>query len=145
MTEIFRYRTIWISDFHLGTKGCRADLLLDFLKNNDSDTLFLVGDIVDGWRLKSAWYWPQQHNDVVQKILQKARKGTNVVYVPGNHDEFARGFVDHQFGDIAIKRNTVHTLADGRRLLILHGDEFDAVIKSVKWLAYLGDWAYRFL
>jgi UDP-2,3-diacylglucosamine pyrophosphatase LpxH len=143
MTEIFHYRTIWISDFHLGTKGCRADLLLDFLKNNDSDTLFLVGDIVDGWRLKSAWYWPQAHNDVVQKILQKARNGTNVVYVPGNHDEFARGFVDHQFGDIAIKRNTVHTLADGRRLLILHGDEFDAVIKSVKWLAYLGDWAYR--
>jgi UDP-2,3-diacylglucosamine pyrophosphatase LpxH len=143
MTEIFHYRTIWISDFHLGTKNCRADLLLDFLQNNDSDTLFLVGDIVDGWRLKSAWYWPQQHNDVVQTILGKAREGTHIVYVPGNHDEFARGWINHQFGGIEIKRNTLHTLADGRRLLILHGDEFDAVIKSAKWLAYLGDWAYR--
>src|SRR4051812_8142301 len=88
-----RHRTIWISDVHLGTPGCKAEFLLDFLKWNESDTLYLVGDILDGWRLRKGWHWPQAHNDVVQKILRKARKGTRVVYVPGNHDEFARGYV----------------------------------------------------
>lgn len=143
MTEIFHYRTIWISDVHLGTKSCQAALLLDFIKHNESDTLFLVGDIVDGWRLKGAWYWPQDHNDVVQKILRKARKGTRVVYIPGNHDEFARGFVDHRFGGIEINQTAMHSLADGRMLLIMHGDELDAVVQSAKWLAFLGDRAYR--
>ncbi len=143
MPTTFHYRTIWISDVHLGTKGCQAELLLDFIKYNDSETLYLVGDIIDGWRLKRAWYWPQSHNDVIQKILRKARKGTKVVYVPGNHDEFARPFINHQFGGIDIKRNIIHVTADGRRLLTMHGDELDAVVKSVKWLAYVGDWAYR--
>lgn len=143
MTQTYRYRTIWISDVHLGSKGCQAELLLDFLKHTESDTLYLVGDIVDGWRLKSAWYWPQAHNDVVQKLLRKARKGTRVLFVPGNHDEFARPFVDHQFGGIEVHRDLIHETADGRRLLIIHGDELDAVVQSAKWLAHIGDWAYR--
>jgi UDP-2,3-diacylglucosamine pyrophosphatase LpxH len=137
-----RFRTIWISDVHLGTKGCKADFLLDFLKNTESDTLYLVGDIVDGWRLKRSWYWPQAHNDVVQKILRKARKGTRVVFIPGNHDEFARDYTDHNFGDIEVLQDAVHTTADGRRLAVLHGDAFDGVVKYAKWLAHLGDGAY---
>jgi len=143
MTHTFRYRTIWISDVHLGTKGCQAELLLDFLKHTESDTLYLVGDMIDGWRLKSAWYWPQAHNDVVQKLLRKARKGTRVIYVPGNHDEFARAYINHQFGGVVVQRHVMHRTADGRRLLVMHGDELDAVIQSAKWLAFLGDWAYR--
>jgi UDP-2,3-diacylglucosamine pyrophosphatase LpxH len=142
MTETHRYRTIWISDVHLGTKGCQPELLLDFLKHTESETLYLVGDMVDGWKLKSSWYWPQAHNDIAQKLLRKARKGTRVIFVPGNHDEFARPFVDHQFGGIEVRRDTIHVTADGRRLLIIHGDELDAVVQSAKWLAHLGDWAY---
>ncbi len=143
MTQTYRYRTIWISDVHLGSKGCRAELLLDFLKHTESESLYLVGDIVDGWRLKSAWYWPQTHNDVVQKLLRKAQKGTRVLFIPGNHDEFARQFVNHQFGGIEVHQDHTHETADGRRLLIIHGDELDAVVQSAKWLAYVGDWAYR--
>ena len=137
-----QYRSIWISDVHLGTRGCKADFLLDFLKHTESEHLYLVGDIVDGWRLRRSWYWPQAHNDVVQKILRKARKGTDVVFVPGNHDEFARGYTEHSFGDIKVVAQAIHTTADGRRLLVLHGDAFDGVVKYAKWLAHLGDWAY---
>jgi UDP-2,3-diacylglucosamine pyrophosphatase LpxH len=140
--SIRRFRTIWISDIHLGTRGCQAEFLLDFLKCTESDTLYLVGDIVDGWRLKRSWYWPQAHNDVVQKILRKARKGTRVVFIPGNHDEFARDYAEHNFGDIAVARQAIHVTKDGRRLLILHGDAFDGVVKYAKWLARLGDRAY---
>lgn len=137
-----RYRTIWISDIHLGTRGCKADFLLEFLKCTESDTLYLVGDIVDGWRLKKSWYWPQAHNDVVQKILRKARKGTRVVFIPGNHDEFARDYTGHSFGDIEVMDAAEHVTADGKRLMILHGDAFDGVVKYAKWLAHLGDTAY---
>lgn len=137
-----RYRAIWISDVHLGTRGCKAEFLLDFLKNTESDDLYLVGDIVDGWRLKRSWYWPQAHNDVVQKLLRKARKGTRVIFVPGNHDEFAREYVEHSFGDIQVMDHAVHETADGKKLLVLHGDRFDGVVKYAKWLAHLGDWAY---
>jgi UDP-2,3-diacylglucosamine pyrophosphatase LpxH len=137
-----RYRTIWISDIHLGTRGCKADDLLDFLKDTDSETLYLVGDIVDGWRLRKSWYWPQAHNDVVQKILRKARKGTRVVFVPGNHDEFVRDYHGLLFGDIKVENSAIHHTADGRRLLILHGDAFDGVVKHARWLALLGDRAY---
>ncbi len=137
-----RFRAIWISDVHLGTAGCRADHLLDFLKHNESDYLYLVGDIVDGWQLKKTWYWKQSHNDVVQKVLRKARKGTHVVYVPGNHDEAARHYTGLDFGGIAIRREAEHRTADGKRLLIIHGDEFDGVIQHVKWLAYVGDSLY---
>ena len=138
-----QYRTIWISDVHLGTSGCKAEFLLDFLRWNESETLYLVGDIIDGWKLSKSWYWHQTHNDVVQKILRKARKGTKVIYVPGNHDEFAREYTGLSFGEVAVEKQFIHETADGRRLLVLHGDEFDAVIKFAKWLALLGDHAYQ--
>ena len=138
-----RYRTIWISDTHLGTRGCNAGALLDFLREHDSDTLYLVGDIVDGWKLRRSWYWPQSHNDIVQKLLRKARKGTRVIYVPGNHDECFREYVDLSFGGIALVRDAVHVTADGRRLLVIHGDEFDGVVRYARWLALLGDYAYQ--
>ena len=136
------YGTIWISDIHLGTRGCKADFLIDFLRYNDADTIYLVGDIIDGWRLKRSWYWPQTHNDVVQKVLRKVRKGTRVVYVPGNHDEWLRDYTLLQFGGGEVAEEVVHVTADGRRLLVLHGDVFDAVVKHARWLALLGDKAY---
>jgi UDP-2,3-diacylglucosamine pyrophosphatase LpxH len=139
-----RYRAIFISDLHLGTPGCQAHALLDFLKAHPSDSLYLVGDIVDGWQLRRKWYWPQSHNDVVQKLLKRARKGCRVVYLPGNHDEFARQFIGHQFGGIEIVNETVHTTADGRRLWVVHGDHFDAVVQCAKWLAIVGDNMYEF-
>jgi UDP-2,3-diacylglucosamine pyrophosphatase LpxH len=138
-----RYRTIWVSDIHLGTRGCKAEFLLDFLRTTESDTLYLAGDIVDGWRLKRSWYWPQPHNDVVQKLLRKARKGTRVVYIPGNHDELLRRFLDINIGQIEVVSEAIHATADGRRLLVMHGDEFDAVVRYARWLAFLGDWAYN--
>lgn len=137
-----RYRTIWISDTHLGTPGCQATSLLSFLKHNEAETLYLVGDIIDGWQLRKSWYWPQAHNDVVQKILRKVRKGCEVIYIPGNHDEVARQFDLLTFGGIEIKREAVHTLADGRRLWVVHGDEYDNVLRYARWLAYLGDTLY---
>ena len=137
-----KYRTIWISDTHLGTSGCQAEHLLAFLRHCDSDTLYLVGDIIDGWRLKKRWSWPQAHNDVVQKLLRKVRKGTRVVYIPGNHDEFARQYAEHFFGGVEVKLEAEHQTADGKRLWITHGDQFDGVIQYAKWLAYLGDQLY---
>jgi UDP-2,3-diacylglucosamine pyrophosphatase LpxH len=137
------YRAVFISDLHLGTPGCQAGPLLDFLKSHSSQTLYLVGDIVDGWQLRRRWHWPQAHNDVVQKLLRRARKGCKVVFIPGNHDEFARGFAGHHFGGIEVREEAVHTMADGRRLWVIHGDHFDAVIQCAKWLAYLGDNAYE--
>ncbi|MFN5791602.1 MAG: UDP-2,3-diacylglucosamine diphosphatase [Burkholderiales bacterium] len=137
-----RYRAIWISDIHLGTPGCKADFLLDFLRCNESKHLYLVGDIIDGWQLKKGWYWRQSHNDVVQKILRKARKGTKVTYIAGNHDEALRQFLGMAFGDIQILDETTHTMLDGRELWVTHGDLFDGVIQHAKWLAYLGDSFY---
>jgi UDP-2,3-diacylglucosamine pyrophosphatase LpxH len=138
-----RYRAIFISDLHLGTPGCQAEALLAFLKSHPSDMLYLVGDIVDGWQLHRKWFWPQSHNDVIQKLLRRARKGCSVVYVPGNHDEFARQFIGHQFGGIDVRHDTVHTTADGRSLWVTHGDHFDGVIQCAKWLAYVGDNLYE--
>lgn len=144
MTEIdpVRVRSVFISDVHLGTRGCRADMLLDFLKRVEADNVFLVGDIVDGWRLKKSWYWPQPHNDVVQKLLRKVRKGSRIIYVPGNHDEFLRDYAGSNFGGIEIHEEFVHETADGRRLLVLHGDKYDVVVANIRWLAHLGDHAY---
>lgn len=139
-----QYRTLFISDVHLGTRGCQADLLLDFLKHNESEALFLVGDIIDGWRLKQTWHWPQAHNDVVQKLLRKVRKGARVVFVPGNHDEFARDFLGLEFGGVEVIDHAIHQTADGRNLLVIHGDQFDIVVSHARWLAHLGDWAYDF-
>ncbi|MFO1253229.1 MAG: UDP-2,3-diacylglucosamine diphosphatase [Inhella sp.] len=141
-TGELRLRTVWISDLHLGTPGCQAGALLDFLRRVECETLYLVGDIIDGWQLRRQWFWPQQHNDVVQKLLRKVRKGTRVVFVPGNHDEFARRYLGHSFGGIEVLAEVIHTTADGRRLWVTHGDHFDGVIQCAKWLAYLGDWAY---
>jgi UDP-2,3-diacylglucosamine pyrophosphatase LpxH len=138
-----RVRTVWISDLHLGTPGCRADALLDFLKHVECETLYLVGDIIDGWQLRRSWYWPQAHNDVVQKLLRKARKGTRVIFVPGNHDEFARKYVQHNFGGIEVADEWIHETADGRRLWVIHGDLFDGVIQCAKWLAHVGDSLYE--
>ena len=139
-----RYRAVFISDIHLGTAGCQAHALLDFLKSHTSEHLYLVGDIVDGWQLRRRWFWPQSHNDVVQKLLRRARKGCKVIFVPGNHDEFARGFIGHQFGGIEVRDDAVHTTLDGRTLWVTHGDYFDGVIQCAKWLAYVGDYAYEF-
>lgn len=137
------YKAVFISDIHLGTPGCQADALLEFLKRDTCDQLYLVGDIIDGWALRRRWYWPQAHNDVIQKLLRKARKGCQVIYVPGNHDEFARQFVNHHFGGIEVLEEAVHLTVDGRKLWIIHGDYFDAVVRCAKWLAYLGDHAYE--
>ena len=141
-SETSRVRTLFLSDTHLGTRGCQAELLLDFLRDYDADTIYLVGDIVDGWQLRSGWYWPQAHNDVVQKLLRKVRKGSHVVYVPGNHDEFLRDYLGTHFGGIEVAESRVHTAADGRRYLVIHGDQFDMVVRHSKWLAHLGDGAY---
>ncbi len=141
---LLKYRTIFISDFHLGSKGCQSSMLLDFLRNTRSDYLYLVGDIIDGWRLKNKWFWPQEHNDVVQKILRKARHGTKVYYVSGNHDELVRKFVPINLGEVNIVNEVIHITADNKKLLILHGDKFDAIIRVAPWLAHLGDYAYDF-
>jgi UDP-2,3-diacylglucosamine pyrophosphatase LpxH len=138
------FRSLWISDVHLGTPGCQAQALLDFLKRTHCQTLFLVGDIVDGWQLRRSWFWPQAHNDVVQKLLRKARKGTRVIFVPGNHDEFARRYLGHSFGGIEVVEDWVHRTADGRLLWVTHGDLFDGVVQCAKWLAHVGDSAYEF-
>ncbi len=140
-----RFRTIFISDVHLGTRGCQAELLLDFIRSVETETLFLVGDIIDGWKLKSGWSWPQAHNDVVQKVLRLARKGVRVVYIPGNHDDRVRDFCGVHFGGVVVARDWIHEGADGRRYLVTHGDEFDGVVSHARWLALLGDWAYRAL
>lgn len=140
--DTVRYRAIFISDVHLGTRGCKAQYLLDFLKHNEADYVYLVGDIIDCWRLSKGWFWPQSHNDVVQKLLRKARKGTQVIYVPGNHDEPLRDYDDHAFGDVQVMNEAVHVTADGRRLLIIHGDAFDGIMRYAPWLARLGDSAY---
>ena len=140
---VTRYRTIFMSDLHLGTRGCQAELMLDFLRVHDADTIYLVGDIVDGWRLKSGWYWPQAHNDVIQKLLRKVRHGARMIFVPGNHDEFGRQFLGLTFGGIEIAGDTMHTTADGRRFLVIHGDEFDVIVRHARWLAFFGDWAYE--
>ena len=139
------HRAIWLSDVHLGTSGCQAEYLLDFLRAHESDTLYLVGDIIDGWQLRKGWYWPQAHNDVVQKVLRKARKGTRVIFVPGNHDAMARQFSGLAFGEIQVMEDAVHTTLDGRRLWVTHGDQFDVIMQHARWLAYVGDRLYTLI
>lgn len=139
------YRTLWISDVHMGTRGCKANHLVDFLRHHSADTIYLVGDIVDGWRLRKSWYWPQSHNDLVQKLLRLARKGKHLVFIPGNHDELFRDYLGLVLGGITIQSEVVHVTADGKRLLVVHGDEFDAVVLYSKWLAKLGASIYDLL
>ena len=137
------YRTIWISDVHLGTKGCNHELLIDFLDHTDSDTMYLVGDIIDGWRLKKKVYWPPEHSDIVWRILKRAKRGTRIIYIPGNHDEMVRPFNGMNFGGVEIMRAAFHDTADGRRLMVLHGDEFDTIMLAHRWLAFVGDALYH--
>jgi UDP-2,3-diacylglucosamine pyrophosphatase LpxH len=141
--DIVKVRTLFISDVHLGTRGCQADLLADFLRSHDAETLFLIGDIVDGWRLKSNWYWPKAHTEVLQELLRQACRGTRLVCVPGNHDEFLRDYIGTMFSGIEVVERATHEGADGCDYLIVHGDQFDFVIRHARWLALCGDWAYR--
>ena len=135
------YRTGWISDVHLGTRGCKAGALLEFLRETEFDTLYLVGDLIDIWSLRRGIYWPQDHNDIIQKLLRKGRKGTEIIYIPGNHDEFVSGFIGN-YASVTLRKNAIHTTADGRRLLIMHGHELDNVVQNLGWLAHLGDIGY---
>ncbi len=139
------FRSIWISDVHLGIRACKAEFLLDFLNHTESDYLYLVGDMIDVWSMKALWYWPQLHNEVIQAIMRKAANGTKVIYVPGNHDELFRDYVGHTFARIKVCADAIHKTADGRRLLVIHGDEFDSIVKHSKWLAILGSGMYEFL
>lgn len=139
-----QFRSLFLSDMHLGARGCQADKLLDFLRHHEAETIYLVGDIVDGWALKVNWFWPQTHNDVVQKLLRKSRKGSRLVYIPGNHDEFLRHYYGTHFGGIEVVEQIVHVAADGRRYLVVHGDHFDLIVTHARWLAHLGDRAYDF-
>lgn len=139
------YRTIWISDLHIGSTQCQADALLDFLKHNDSEKLYLVGDIIDFWALSKKMYWPQAHNTVIQKFLRKARHGTQIIYIPGNHDENVREYDNYVFGGITVKNSDVHTTLLGKRYLIVHGDEYDTIAKHHKWIAKLGSVGYDLL
>lgn len=135
-------RTVFISDTHLGTRSCQASFLLEFLKRIETESIYLVGDIVDGWRLKGGWFWPQSHNDVIQKLLRKVRKGTRIIYIPGNHDEFLRDYEGFNFGGVDVVLEATHKTADGKTYLVLHGDKFDLIVSHARWIAYLGDWAY---
>lgn len=136
------YRTVWVSDIHLGTRGCNAKLLIDFFDHVDCATLYLVGDIIDGWALKKRHYWPPEHSDVIWRVLKRSRRGSRIVYIPGNHDEMVRPLAGLNFGGVEIAREAIHETADGRRLLVLHGDEFDAIMQTQRWLAVVGDTAY---
>lgn len=138
------YRTGWISDVHLGSRGSQAEALLLWLRDHEFETLYVVGDLIDVWQLQRTIYWPQSHNDVIQKLLRAGRKGTRVVYIPGNHDEFVSGFHGN-FGAVEILPRAIHTCADGRRLLVIHGHELDTVVQNHKWLAYVGDVGYQLL
>ncbi|MBC7983847.1 MAG: UDP-2,3-diacylglucosamine diphosphatase [Candidatus Obscuribacterales bacterium] len=140
-----KFRSVFVSDVHLGFRGCSANFLLDFLKSVDTEYLYLVGDIVDLWSLKKSFYWPQEHNNILRLILSKAKRGTKVIYIPGNHDEVFREYAGHVFGNLEIQEEVIHTTADGRRLLVLHGDAFDSVIKCAPWLGHLGHHAYELI
>jgi UDP-2,3-diacylglucosamine pyrophosphatase LpxH len=143
-TDPHRVRTAWISDVHLGTRGSNAGALLGFLREYNCETLYVVGDLIDIWQLRRSRYWPQQHNDVIQKILRKSRKGTRVIYIPGNHDDLLAKFYG-AYGNIIVQKHAIHRLADGRRMLVIHGHELDTVVQNVKWLAFAGDVGYQFL
>lgn len=137
-----KVRSVWISDVHLGFRGCQAEALLHFLHSVETEYLFLVGDIVDFWSIKKSPFWPQEHTNVVRSILGKAKHGTKVIYIPGNHDEAMRDCIGHVFGNVEIHYDYIHTTAEGKRLLIMHGDEFDVIVKHSRWLAKLGNVAY---
>jgi UDP-2,3-diacylglucosamine pyrophosphatase LpxH len=138
-----QYRAVFISDVHLGTRTAQAHALLDFLRVVEADTFYLVGDIVDFWKVRRGPHWPQAHNDVLQKLLRKVRKGSRIVFLPGNHDEGLRDFCGCHFGGIEIQRTCIHVTAAARRYVVMHGDEFDIVVRNARWLAFLGDRGYE--
>ncbi len=138
-----KVRALFISDIHLGTRSAQATALLDLLRTVDAERIYLVGDIVDFWKVKRGPHWPQPHNDVIQKLLRKARKGASIIYIPGNHDEVLREYCGMQFGGVRLERNCVHVTGKGLRYAVLHGDEFDVVVRTAKWLAFLGDYGYE--
>src|SRR5947209_11980813 len=142
--SVRRVRAEWISDMHLGTRGANAGALLDFLREHEFETLYVVGDLIDIWQLRRSIYWPQQHNDVIQKILRKSRKGTRTIYIPGNHDDLLAKFYG-AYGNITVQKHSIHRLVDGRRMLVIHGHELDSVVQNVQWLAFAGDLGYQFL
>lgn len=137
-----KYRTVFISDIHLGSQSADPTYLLEFMKTFECEKLYLVGDIIDGWALHKKYYWPQDHNDVIQKLLRKARKNTEIIYIPGNHDEIMKPYCDMQLGNIRIALSDIHITADGKKFLVVHGDQFDVVIRNAKWLAHIGSYAY---
>lgn len=139
-----RLRAAWISDLHLGTRSSKAAPFLEFLRNHDFETLYVVGDLIDVWQMRRGIYWPQQHNDVIQKLLRKSRKGTRIIYIPGNHDEFLGSFCGY-YGHIAIAKEFIHTTVDGQRILVIHGHELDTVVQNARWLAFAGDVGYQLL
>lgn len=141
--DLVRYRTIWISDLHLGTRGCKAHLVLDFLRSTRAERLFLVGDVVDAQQLARSWRWTRADGEVVRAVLEIAREGTRVVYVPGNHDAALRGYSGLAFGEVEVRHEAFHETADGRRLWVVHGDRFDGASRSPGWVLALGDAAYN--
>lgn len=144
-TQPQKYRAIWISDVHLGYKGCKADFLLDFLRSTETEYLYLVGDIIDVWSMKRTMYWPQSHNNVIRTILGKAKHNTKVVYIPGNHDEEFRAYNGMVFGNVEIHNDYVHTTADERRIYMLHGDKYDSMMKCSKFTEFVGNLGYDFI
>ena len=142
-TRTRRYRTLFISDVHLGTRSSQTAALLDFLRVVDADVIYLVGDIVDFWKVRRGPHWPQSHNDVLQKLLRKVRKGCRIIFIPGNHDEGLRDYCGTSFGGIEIRRDDIHVAANGRRYVVMHGDEFDIVVRYARWLSFLGDRSYE--
>ena len=140
---MLQYNSIFISDIHLGTRNSQVDLLLEFLRLSEANTIYLVGDIIDFWKFRRKIIWPQTHNDVLQKLLRKVRKGTRIIYIPGNHDDSLREYAGYSFGGIEIQRDATHTAADGIRYKVLHGDEFDIIVRYARWLAFLGDRSYE--
>lgn len=139
------YRSVWVSDVHLCTKDCQAEALYAFLDGLRCDYLYLVGDIIDIWALQRRWHWPKQYNEVLHKLLKRSRKGSKVTFIPGNHDDLFRNFIGYTFGDVEILEHTYHETADGRKFLVLHGDEFDTVVQYHTWLSKAGSMAYRYL
>lgn len=141
--DVVKVRSLFVSDVHLGTRGCQAERLIDFLRHHDAETVFLVGDIVDGWCLRSSWYWPTVHNAVVRELIALAQQGRRLIYIPGNHDEFLRDYAGAAFGGVEIAERAIHRGIDGRDYLVVHGDHFDLVVRHARWLALIGDVGYR--
>jgi len=139
------YRAIFISDVHLGSREAKSGYLLDFLRHNECEHLYLVGDIFDLWKLKKGWHWPTENNEIIAEIFAKARHGTRVIYIPGNHDEMLRDYCGGDYNGVELHREIIHESADGQRFLVLHGDEFDCIVRSKKWLSHIGDGAYDML